>query len=60
MKDYIKQFNQVVLEVEDPNDKVVIMEMMEGLYPRPLFDSLSKNVLDTQSALRAKPINTSP
>ena len=51
LKDYIKRFNQTVLEVEDPSDKVVIMEMMEGLRPRPLFDSLSKNILETQSAL---------
>ena len=31
LKIYIKRFNQDVLEVEDPNDKVIVMEMMEGL-----------------------------
>ena len=51
LKDYVKRFNQVVLEVEAPNDEVVIMAMMEGLCPGPLFDSLSKNILETQSAL---------
>ena len=51
LKDYIKRFNQAVLEVENPSDKVVMMVMMEGLRLRPLFDSLSKNVLKTQSAL---------
>ena len=41
-------------EVEDHSDKVVIIAMMEGLCPRPLFDSLSKNVSETQSALQSK------
>ncbi|GFY92749.1 hypothetical protein Acr_08g0011450 [Actinidia rufa] len=54
LKDYVKQFNQAILEVEDPFDKVVIMAMMEGLLPGPLFDSLSKNVLETLSALQNK------
>ena len=54
MKDYVKHFNQAVLEVEDPSDKVVIMAMMEGLRPDPLFDSLSKNVPETLSALQSK------
>ena len=35
-------------------DKVVIMVMMEGLRPGPLFDSLSKNVPETLSALQNK------
>ncbi|GFZ13671.1 hypothetical protein Acr_23g0020560 [Actinidia rufa] len=43
-----------VLEVEDPSDKVVIMAMMEGLRPGPLFDSLFKNVPETLSALQSK------
>ncbi|GFZ03486.1 hypothetical protein Acr_16g0001100 [Actinidia rufa] len=54
LKDYVKRFNQAVLEVKDPSDKVVIMAMMEGLRPGPLFDSLSKNVPETFSALQSK------
>ncbi|PSS28993.1 Kinesin-1 heavy chain like [Actinidia chinensis var. chinensis] len=54
LKDYVKWFNQVVLEVEDPSDKVVIMAMMEGLRPGPLFDSLSKNIQETLSSLQSK------
>ena len=51
LKDYIRQFSQVVLEVEDHSDKVVIMAMMEGLRLGPLFDSLSQSVLKILSAL---------
>ena len=51
LKDYVKRFNQDVLELEDPNDKVVIMVMIEGLCLSPLFDSFSKNVLETLSTL---------
>ncbi|XP_057471965.1 uncharacterized protein LOC130760604 [Actinidia eriantha] len=54
LKDFVKRFNQAILEVEDPSDKVVIMAMMEGLRPGPLFDSLSKNVPETLSALQSK------
>ncbi|GFY95673.1 hypothetical protein Acr_10g0010580 [Actinidia rufa] len=54
LKDYVKQFNQTVLEVEDPSDKVVIMAMIEGLRPGPLFDSLYKNVPETLFALQSK------
>ncbi|GFZ13233.1 hypothetical protein Acr_23g0016180 [Actinidia rufa] len=36
------------------SDKVIIMAMMEGLRPGPLFDSLSKNVPETLSALQSK------
>ncbi|GFZ11025.1 hypothetical protein Acr_22g0004230 [Actinidia rufa] len=54
LKDYVKWFNQAVLEVEDPSDKVVIMAMMERLRPGPLFDSLSKNVPETLSTLQSK------
>ena len=54
LKYYIKRFNQAMLEVEDPNDKVVIMEMIKGLHLGPLFNSLSKNVLETQSTLQNK------
>ncbi|GFY93767.1 hypothetical protein Acr_09g0002130 [Actinidia rufa] len=39
---------------EDPNDKVVIMLMMEGLRPGPLFDFLSKNDPETLFALPSK------
>ncbi|GFS34394.1 hypothetical protein Acr_00g0033780 [Actinidia rufa] len=42
------------IHVEDPSDKVVIMAMMEGLWIGPLFDSLSKNVPETLSALQNK------
>ncbi|GFY95333.1 hypothetical protein Acr_10g0007180 [Actinidia rufa] len=54
LKEYVKQFNQAVLEVEDPSDKVVIMATMEGLRPGPLFDPLSKNVPKTLSSLQSK------
>ncbi|GFZ05203.1 hypothetical protein Acr_17g0007750 [Actinidia rufa] len=54
LKDFVKRFNQAILEVEDPSDKVIIMAMMEGLRPDPLFDSLSKNVPETLSALQSK------
>ncbi|GFZ03434.1 hypothetical protein Acr_16g0000580 [Actinidia rufa] len=54
LKDFVKRFNQAILEVEDPSDKVIIMAMMEGLRPGPLFDSLSKNIPETLSALQSK------
>ncbi|GFS43263.1 hypothetical protein Acr_00g0084440 [Actinidia rufa] len=54
LKDFVKRFNQAILEVEDPSDKVIIMAMMEELRPGPLFDSLSKNVPETLSALQSK------
>ncbi|GFY92796.1 hypothetical protein Acr_08g0011920 [Actinidia rufa] len=54
LKDYVKQFNQAILEVEDPSNKVVIMAMMEGLHPGPLFDSLLKNVPKTLLTLQSK------
>ena len=44
LKDCVKHFNQVVLEVENPNDKVAIIAMMEGLCPGPLFDFLPKYI----------------
>ena len=40
--------------MEDPNDKVVVMAMMDSLCPSPSFDSLFKNVLETLSALLSK------
>ena len=43
-----------MLEVEGASDKVVVMAMMEGLRPGPLFDSLSKSVPETQSAFQSK------
>ncbi|GFZ01086.1 peptidyl-prolyl cis-trans isomerase [Actinidia rufa] len=54
LKDFVKRFNQAILEVEDLSDKVIIMAMMEGLRPGPLFDSLSKNVPETLSAIQSK------
>ncbi|GFS34136.1 hypothetical protein Acr_00g0032460 [Actinidia rufa] len=54
LKEFVKRFNQAILEVEDPSDKVIIMAMMEGLRLGPLFDSLSKNVPETLSALQSK------
>ena len=54
LKDYVKWFNQAVLEAEDPSDKVAVMAMMEGLRLGPLFDSLSKNVPKTLSILQSK------
>ena len=54
MKDYIRRLNQVILEIESPSDKVVIMAMMEELCPGSLFDSLSKNVLETLSTQQSK------
>ncbi|GFY97755.1 hypothetical protein Acr_12g0002960 [Actinidia rufa] len=54
LKDFVKRFNQTVIEVEDPGNKVVIMAMIEGLRPGPLFDSLSKNIPETLSALQSK------
>ncbi|GFZ21690.1 hypothetical protein Acr_29g0008520 [Actinidia rufa] len=54
LKHFVKRFNQAILEVEDLSDKVIIMAMMEGLRPGPLFDSLSKNVPETLSALQSK------
>ncbi|XP_057463267.1 uncharacterized protein LOC130753292 [Actinidia eriantha] len=54
LKDYVKRFNQTILEVDDPSDKMVIIAMMEGLRPGPLFDFLSKNVPETLSALQNK------
>ncbi|GFY80843.1 hypothetical protein Acr_01g0006520 [Actinidia rufa] len=54
LKDYVKRFNQAILKVEDPSDNVVIMAMMEGFCPSPLFNSLSKNIPETLSALLSK------
>ncbi|GFS43699.1 hypothetical protein Acr_00g0086480 [Actinidia rufa] len=51
---YFEGIDEVVLEVEGASDKVVVLTMMEGLRSRSLFDSLSKNVLETQSALQSK------
>ncbi|GFS40406.1 hypothetical protein Acr_00g0068340 [Actinidia rufa] len=48
------RFNQAILEVEDPSDKVVVMAMMKGLRLGPLLDSLSKNVPETLSTLQSK------
>ena len=37
LKDYVKRFNQAILEVENLSDKVVIMAIMKGLQLGPLF-----------------------
>ena len=58
LKDYVKHFNQDVLKVEDPSDKVVVMAMMKGLRPSQLFDSLSKNSLKPYRHSRVRPTNT--
>ena len=54
LKNYVRHFNQAVLKMEDPSDKVVIMVMMKGFHPDPLFDSLSKSVPETLLALQSK------
>ena len=54
LKDYVKRFNQAMLEVEDASYKVVVMAMMKGLCLDLLFESLSKNVLETQLTLQSK------
>ncbi|GFY89821.1 hypothetical protein Acr_07g0000180 [Actinidia rufa] len=56
LKDYVKHFNQAVLKVEDPINKVVVMAMMDGLRLDPLFYSLSKSVPTTLSALQSKAV----
>ena len=43
-----------MLEVEGTTNNVVVMAIMEGLRPGPLFDSLSKNTPKTQLALQRK------
>ena len=40
--------------MEDLSDKVVVMAMMKGLHPRPLFDSLLKNIPEMLSTLQSK------
>ncbi|GFZ03670.1 hypothetical protein Acr_16g0002940 [Actinidia rufa] len=61
LKDFVKRFNQAILEVEDPSDKVIIMAMMEGLRPGPtvrlLFQKRSRNFYPHS---RARPTSTSP
>ncbi|GFS33397.1 hypothetical protein Acr_00g0028180 [Actinidia rufa] len=54
LKKYVKWFNQAVLEVEYPSDKVGIMAMIDRLRPSQLFDSLSKSVPETLSTLYSK------
>ncbi|GFY87858.1 hydroxypyruvate reductase [Actinidia rufa] len=39
LKDYVKWFNQAILEIDDPSDKVVIMAMMEGFCPEELTEA---------------------
>ena len=40
--------------MKDPSNKLVVMAMMEGFCPGPLFDSLSNNILETLSTLQSK------
>ena len=40
--------------MEDPSGKMVVMAMMESLCPGPLFNSLSKSIPITLSALWSK------
>ncbi|GFS45221.1 hypothetical protein Acr_00g0094950 [Actinidia rufa] len=54
LKDYVRHFIQVVMKVEDPSDKVVVMAIMEDICLGPLFNSLSKSVSATLSALQSK------
>ncbi|GFZ15777.1 hypothetical protein Acr_25g0001860 [Actinidia rufa] len=54
LKDYVRQFNQAILEVEDPSNKVIVMAIMDGLCLGPLFHSLTKNVPKNLSALQDK------
>ncbi|GFS41410.1 hypothetical protein Acr_00g0074120 [Actinidia rufa] len=54
LKDYVRHFNQAILEVKDPSNKVVVMAMMKGLCPGSLFYSLSQSVPKTLSALQIK------
>ena len=42
------------MEVENPNDKVVVMAMIEGLQPGPLFNFLSMNIPEIMSTLQSK------
>ena len=56
LKEYGRQFNQAVLEVEDLSDKVVVMAMMEGLCLGSLFDSLSRNIPKMLSTLQKKTV----
>ncbi|GFZ12726.1 hypothetical protein Acr_23g0011110 [Actinidia rufa] len=42
------------VDEKDNVGQVVIMAMMEGLRPSPLFESLSKNVPETLSSLQSK------
>ncbi|GFZ14484.1 hypothetical protein Acr_24g0006740 [Actinidia rufa] len=52
LEDYVKCFNQTVLEVENPNDKVVVMEMRDfDLYvaDRPRPNSLDRGYIDNRT-----------
>ncbi|GFY95612.1 hypothetical protein Acr_10g0009970 [Actinidia rufa] len=45
---------KVVLKMEDPSDKMVIVAMMKDLRPGPPFDSLSKSIPEILLALQCK------
>ena len=59
LKDYVKRFNQVALEVEDFSDKMVVMAMMEGLRPGPLFVSYQRMFMKLYPPSKANLINIS-
>ncbi|GFZ14491.1 hypothetical protein Acr_24g0006810 [Actinidia rufa] len=58
LKDYVKHFNQAFLEVEDPNDKVVVMAMMEEL--QSVYCSIPSPRMSSKlyRLFRARPTNT--
>ncbi|GFZ12862.1 hypothetical protein Acr_23g0012470 [Actinidia rufa] len=56
LKDFVKRFNQAILEVKDPSDKVIIMAMMEGLRPGPLKETRYKRPdLDPKRSSQRRP-----
>ncbi|GFZ00938.1 hypothetical protein Acr_14g0005730 [Actinidia rufa] len=60
LKDFVKRFNQAILEVEDPSDKVIIMAMMEGLRPGHCSTPSPKTFLKLCPHSRVKPTSISP
>ncbi|XP_057510770.1 uncharacterized protein LOC130793145 [Actinidia eriantha] len=62
IKEYVKHFNQAVLEAEDASDKVVVMAMMEGLphahcltlFPRTSLQPCQRSKVRLTSTLQQK------